>query len=231
VCQRLKESRETQRIPVLLTVGKLEPFKPEEARRARADAYIIKPFEASESRWKNRIRFPSATPKPSEPEPEAEEIPPAGKRGFRDFFRLEPKKSPQPADRDLPEGIPKDITPEEIAAITAAAARIGSSAQTTEGEKVAPEVADRQEEKKTEPAEVVESAHDMTVPSTAPSAGAASVEPTAKLSSEELPPATFASARRIILRLKRAEKSNVPPTQMAQLPRAQSPPSASLLPR
>jgi CheY-like chemotaxis protein len=167
VCQRLKESRETQRIPVLLTVGKLEPFKPEEARRARADAYIVKPFEASEllvaltkledkivpqaepykpgrfakaiaaveeitqsepsfgdtdSGWKNRISFPSAPAKTAEPEPAPEEIPPAGRRGFRDFFRLEPKRSAQqPENRD---GIPKDITPEEIAAITAAAARI-----------------------------------------------------------------------------------------------------------
>src|SRR6267154_1768520 len=48
VCQRLKESQETSRVPVLLTVGKLEPFKPEEAKRARADGYIVKPFEASE---------------------------------------------------------------------------------------------------------------------------------------------------------------------------------------
>jgi CheY-like chemotaxis protein len=48
VCQRLKETRETARIPVLLTVGKLEPFKPEDARKARADGFIIKPFEASE---------------------------------------------------------------------------------------------------------------------------------------------------------------------------------------
>jgi len=48
VCQRIRESQETARIPVLLTVGKLEPFKPEEARRVRADAYIVKPFEASE---------------------------------------------------------------------------------------------------------------------------------------------------------------------------------------
>ena len=48
VCQRMKESPETARIPVLLTVGKLEPFKPEEAQRVRAEGYIIKPFEASE---------------------------------------------------------------------------------------------------------------------------------------------------------------------------------------
>lgn len=48
VCQRIRESSETARIPVLLTVGKLEPFKPEEVRRVRADAFIVKPFEASE---------------------------------------------------------------------------------------------------------------------------------------------------------------------------------------
>ena len=48
VCQRIRETQETARIPVLLTVGKLEPFKPEEVRRVRADAFIVKPFEASE---------------------------------------------------------------------------------------------------------------------------------------------------------------------------------------
>ncbi|MGP0097839.1 MAG: response regulator [Terriglobales bacterium] len=48
VCQRLKDTAQTAHIPVLLTVGKLEPFKPDEARRVRADAHIVKPFEASE---------------------------------------------------------------------------------------------------------------------------------------------------------------------------------------
>src|SRR5207245_4814724 len=48
VCQRLKESADTARIPVLLSVGKMEPFKAEEARRVRADGHIVKPFEASE---------------------------------------------------------------------------------------------------------------------------------------------------------------------------------------
>jgi len=48
VCVRLKEAPETARIPILLTVGKLEPFKPGEATRVRADGFIIKPFEASE---------------------------------------------------------------------------------------------------------------------------------------------------------------------------------------
>jgi len=48
VCQRLKESGETMRIPVLLSVGKMEPFKADEAKRVRADGHIVKPFEASE---------------------------------------------------------------------------------------------------------------------------------------------------------------------------------------
>jgi hypothetical protein len=48
VCQRVKESRDIARTPVLLTVGKLEPFKKEDARRVRAEAVVVKPFEASE---------------------------------------------------------------------------------------------------------------------------------------------------------------------------------------
>ncbi|MGA9475486.1 MAG: response regulator [Terriglobales bacterium] len=48
VCQRLKDAAETAHIPILLSVGKLEPFKPQEARRVRADAHIVKPFEASQ---------------------------------------------------------------------------------------------------------------------------------------------------------------------------------------
>jgi len=48
VCQRLKDAHDTSFIPVLLSVGKLEPFKPQEARRVRADGHIVKPFEASE---------------------------------------------------------------------------------------------------------------------------------------------------------------------------------------
>ena len=48
VCQRLKESALTMKIPVLLTVGKMEPFKADEAKRVRADGHIVKPFEASE---------------------------------------------------------------------------------------------------------------------------------------------------------------------------------------
>jgi CheY-like chemotaxis protein len=179
VCQRIKENRETARIPVLLTVGKLEPFKPEEARRARADAFVVKPFEASEllsaiakletkiapqpepykqgrfakviasldgsessaeekfgdsdDGWKSRLRFPG---KKKNPEPEEAPEPVAPAKTARDL-REEPSVHPViPApsappthefERPIPAGIPGDITPEEIAAISAAAARLSEA--------------------------------------------------------------------------------------------------------
>ncbi|MFZ0803482.1 MAG: response regulator [Terriglobales bacterium] len=156
VCQRLRESRETARIPVLLTVGKLEPFKPEEARRVRADAFIVKPFEASElltaltkledrivpqpapykpgrfakamlaletdptsneygdleSGWKNRLKIP--VPHSHGPDLEIEEQAEAEPR------KADARKEPPPVE--TPAAVPRDITPEEIAAINAAAA-------------------------------------------------------------------------------------------------------------
>lgn len=175
VCQRVKESRDLSQIPVLLTVGKLEPFKQDEARRARADAFIIKPFEATEllaavgklqdklaavpapastkegrfaaatmasfervmsesapkfgdedSGWKARLTIPTGGTKLPEVEPEAAAPTTAG---FRD---LAEKPAPSPAgkepsslsERPIPTGIPQDITADEIAAITAAAARV-----------------------------------------------------------------------------------------------------------
>ena len=184
VCQRLKESNETSRLPVLLTVGKLEPFKPEEAKRARADAFIVKPFEASELLsalskledkivprpepskpgrfarvtaaieegrydktvamdedvgWKNRISFPSAKKEKSAPED-----------GDTASFYNPPESARKPVEKprrakadeprvDLgalaPEGLPKDVTPEEIAALAAAAAQVkGKIAETTSEE-------------------------------------------------------------------------------------------------
>jgi len=48
VCERVKKAQETAHMPVLLTVGKMEPFKPEEGTRAGADGLVVKPFEASD---------------------------------------------------------------------------------------------------------------------------------------------------------------------------------------
>ena len=181
VCQRLKEVADTARIPILLTVGKLEPFKPDEAKRVRADAFIVKPFEASEllsvlskledkvvpradsskpgrfarvtaaleegkydkvmaveendSGWKNRISFPrKKKEKPPEKEKEidtGEIYNPVNK----DLRTIVDHKAEQPAAAHgeefhvnvgalASEGLPKDVTPEEIAALAAAAAQI-----------------------------------------------------------------------------------------------------------
>ena len=254
VCQRLKENRETARIPVLLTVGKLEPFRPEEARKVRADAYIVKPFEASEllvaltkledkivpqaesykpgrfakaiaaveefnqseaserfgdteSGWKERLKFPAATPKPQEPEPEPEVATPK-RRGIRDLFRRDaPKKvetrgrfeRPQPAD------LPRDITPQEIAAITAAAAQV-SGAEETPGSSLGNESVDALGPKSALPQAAEVESQPATKPvSTAPvlleepiaiQEPVAMAEPVATEAgaAEELPPATFAGA-------------------------------------
>lgn len=48
VCERVKNAAETAKTPVLLTVGKMEPFKAEDGQRVRSDGLIIKPFEASD---------------------------------------------------------------------------------------------------------------------------------------------------------------------------------------
>jgi twitching motility two-component system response regulator PilH len=186
VCQRIKESHETRQIPVLLTVGKLEPFKQEEARRVGADAFIIKPFEATElltvltrledkivaqpqqktgrfakalaaveqsdrfgdkeTGWKNRLTIPrpGAKPKAQEEAPEAVASAPAGMQpGAAENLPSElhasdqadavkPVEPSRDFERPIPAGLPADITPEEIAAITAAAAAFGNKPETTE---------------------------------------------------------------------------------------------------
>jgi CheY-like chemotaxis protein len=177
VCQRLKDAPETAHIPVLLTVGKLEPFKPEEARRVRADAHIVKPFEASElltaitrledrmvpqadgsrfstsvsglerfegsgrktesdgeadTGWKSRLRFPAKKKKEEKEEAEAEDV--AAAATYRDFRKGKGKngassafavKAPAPPGQEpgLVPDIPRDITPEELDALSALVAK------------------------------------------------------------------------------------------------------------
>src|SRR3954463_11217306 len=81
VCEKVRGSLDTLKTPVLLTVGKMEPYKPEDANRVKADGVIIKPFEASgllaivkkfEERINNAPPPPLAPPK-TEPVPRYEE--------------------------------------------------------------------------------------------------------------------------------------------------------------
>ncbi len=48
VCERVKRAAATSRMPVLLSVGKLEPYREQDATAVRADGVIVKPFEATE---------------------------------------------------------------------------------------------------------------------------------------------------------------------------------------
>jgi two-component system, OmpR family, phosphate regulon response regulator PhoB len=70
VCEKVRSSIATIKTPVLLTVGKMEPYKAEDANRVRADGVIIKPFEASDllaivKKFEERIgETPVAPPPP-----------------------------------------------------------------------------------------------------------------------------------------------------------------------
>lgn len=211
VCQRLKDSNDTARIPILLTVGKLEPFKPEEAKRVRAEAFIVKPFEASEllsaltkledkmvpradsskpgrfaraiaaveegrydktvaidedSGWKSRIAFPRKK-KEKAPEVEDADDPAVYNPLNRDLkTAVEHKRADQPAHTPaqppvqpgaqheqaqvdlgalVAHGLPKDATPEEIAALAAAAAQVQGISEGRSSESVSPGVANAAE--------------------------------------------------------------------------------------
>ncbi|HWX53928.1 MAG TPA: response regulator [Verrucomicrobiae bacterium] len=48
VCEKMRASLDTLSTPVLLTVGKMEHYRPDDATRVKADGIIIKPFEASD---------------------------------------------------------------------------------------------------------------------------------------------------------------------------------------
>src|SRR5207237_1266153 len=100
VCERVKNAVETSHMPVILTVGKIEPFKPEEAARVKADGLIIKPFEASDliaavQKLEQKLYPPTARvemiPAGAEaPTPEYErtqkiEIPFSGDSGYQDW--------------------------------------------------------------------------------------------------------------------------------------------------
>ena len=254
VCQRLKENRDTARIPILLTVGKLEPFKADEARRVRADAFIVKPFEASElltaltkledkivpqpeaykqgrfakaiaavehitekgdgfgdaeTGWKDRLKFPGA--KAPEPEPEtaaaaSTKHPELARRA--DFKPVEVGKD---FERPIPAGLPADITPEEIAAITAAAAAFGGKLPTSQPEALKAEA----KEPVAQAAEAAKAGELAELAKTEAAAPAATTQ--------EAPAATFAAAPEITAAPSSEGAPTVPQVQEVPAAAAQQP--------
>jgi CheY-like chemotaxis protein len=89
VCVRIKESPATASIPVLITVGKMEPFKAEEARKVKADAHMVKPFETNEllaaiARLEDKIIPAPDVAKARSSKPAAEKKPSSSKSRFSD---------------------------------------------------------------------------------------------------------------------------------------------------
>ena len=83
-------------------------------------------FGDQESGWKDRLTIPHPGSKPTASEPE---VTPVVSTGFRDLGRPEdftPAEPKRGFERPIPAGLPSDITLEEIAAITAAAAAFGN---------------------------------------------------------------------------------------------------------
>src|SRR3954471_11744186 len=48
ICEKVRASMDISKTPVILTVGKMEHFDPQETARVKADGLIIKPFEATD---------------------------------------------------------------------------------------------------------------------------------------------------------------------------------------
>jgi CheY-like chemotaxis protein len=48
VCDKVKSAAETARTPVLLTITSMEPYRPEDGVRVKADGVLTKPFEATD---------------------------------------------------------------------------------------------------------------------------------------------------------------------------------------
>ena len=248
VCQRLKESPETARIPVLLTVGKLEPFKPEEAQRVRAEGFIVKPFEASEllgtlskmedkvvpraepskpgrfaraiaaaeesgrgsrdasntdSGWKNRIGFPRDKDKDKAEEEKVvdESTASAEKTWEKKQEAGQPTAGAAQTNVDLaalaPAGLPKDVTPEEVAAIAAAAAQMQMVVSTLRGESQAS--ATQLTEAKIPKAEIAEA---KTAETIVESASPASSEPAFRRAEVNLPSSPEVVASKVELESK-----------------------------
>src|SRR5215469_11517606 len=80
VCEKVRGSMATLKTPVLLTVGKMEPYRPEDANRVRADGVIVKPFEASDllaivKKFEARIVPPTLIEPVAEKKEEEETVP------------------------------------------------------------------------------------------------------------------------------------------------------------
>ena len=115
LCERMRNTRETARTPVVLSVGKMEPFKPEERNRVRADGLIIKPFEATEliAIIKKLAENLAAVP-PAKAAPERESAPEATIERFSEpEFEIQHHAIEIPSEIAFTPAIGMELIPEE----------------------------------------------------------------------------------------------------------------------
>ena len=77
VCSFVKSSPKSAHIPVVLVVGQLEPYNPDQGRKVQADAVLKKPFEASDvvTTVREMLRLSQERkPAPPPPPPSPEEL-------------------------------------------------------------------------------------------------------------------------------------------------------------
>jgi CheY-like chemotaxis protein len=74
VCERLRANAATATLPVILTVGKLEPYRPSDGEHVHSNAVIVKPFAAAELIAAVRSLIGEPQPVQAEPEPAGELI-------------------------------------------------------------------------------------------------------------------------------------------------------------
>lgn len=118
VCERMRNSRETAQTPVLLSVGKMEAFKAEEASRVRADGVIIKPFEATEllatlkklAESLSPLPIAKHTPQPPAPERDADN----GLAAAEPEFEIQRYSVDIPREFASTPAIGMDLIPEEL---------------------------------------------------------------------------------------------------------------------
>src|SRR4051812_10442333 len=68
LCEKIRSTPGMEKTPVLLTVGKVEPYDPKDGQRVKADGVIIKPFEATDLLAAvQKIAEQLKPPKPPEP--------------------------------------------------------------------------------------------------------------------------------------------------------------------
>ena len=79
LCERLRADSQTASLPIVLTVGKLEPYRAEDADRVHSNAVIIKPFAAAELLGIIQQLLGSATPAAPAPASEPAPAPTAAK--------------------------------------------------------------------------------------------------------------------------------------------------------